>query len=387
MTEGPGSSPRGDAAKAATDAAYMRRCLELARQAEGRVSPNPMVGSVIVGAGGDVLAEGFHRRAGDLHGEAAALEKLGGKAPGATLYTNLEPCSHRENRRTSPCAPMVAAAGIARLVCGIGDPIAEHAGGADWLESQGIEVTRGVLRDECAKLNRAFFTWARKSRPLCVLKAAITADGKIATASGESQWITGKEARARGHKLRDTLDAIAVGVGTVLADDPRLTARTEGGRDPVRVILDSTLKTPPSARVLPATGGSDARTIIACTDAAPAARADALGARGAEIWRLGAGPGGVDVGELCARLAAAEIISVLVEGGPRVHASFIAAGVADEVRLFIAPLIIGGQAAPSWVAGPGAEHLADAVRFEPFGPPDMAGDDLALCFMSRNRAW
>src|SRR6185295_15359059 len=258
----------------------MARCLELARKAEGRTAPNPIVGCVIVSKAGKVLAEGFHAGPGKLHGEAAALRKLGGKARGATLYVNLEPCNH--HGRTPPCAPAVRDSGIARVVIGMLDPIPGHGGGARVLRRAGIAVTTGVLAAECADANRGFVSWATRGRPWFVLKAGMSLDGKIATATGESRWITSEAARADGHRLRDRLDAIIAGVGTVLADDPQLTVRgVRGGRDPIRVIVDSQLRTPATARVLPATGGSDARTIIATTEAAPADRAAALTAAGA----------------------------------------------------------------------------------------------------------
>jgi diaminohydroxyphosphoribosylaminopyrimidine deaminase/5-amino-6-(5-phosphoribosylamino)uracil reductase len=375
------TSARASDVQRAVDELRMARCLELARQAEGRTSPNPMVGCVIVDATGKVVAEGFHRRAGGPHAEAEALARLGGRAPGCTMYVNLEPCNHRQKRRTVPCAPAVAASGIARLVIGMGDPIRSHAGGAAWLARQGVAVTRGVLQDDCLELNRAFVTRARLGRPWFALKVGMTLDGRVATRTGESQWITGPEARQDAHELRDRLDAILAGVGTVLADDPRLTVRgVSGGRDPVRVVVDSRLRTPVTARLLPAVGGSEARTIIATTEAAPRGREDRLRQAGAEIWRVGPGPR-VDLPALARRLAEADLNAVLVEGGADLHAALIAADLVDELVLYVAPLALGGRGNRGglpWLGGPGVDSLAQAERFAFAGEPRRLGDDLVL---------
>ena len=354
------------------DETWMRRCLELAARG-GRVSPNPAVGCVIVSKRGEVLAEGWHRGPGSAHGEADALAKLGGRAAGATLYVNLEPCNH--HGRTPPCAPAVIAAGVRRVVIGAMDPIPGHAGGARRIARAGIEVTRGVLQGECEELNRGFFTWARHRRPWFTLKAAITLDGRIATASGESRWITGAEARAEVHRLRAAHDAVLVGVGTVLADDPRLTVRLPDheGNQPVRVLVDSGLRTPPTAAVL----APDARRIIATLAAAPAARRRRLTRAGAEILDV-AGGDRVDLRALATALGAAGITSVLVEGGGEIHAGFLAAGLVDEVVLHVAPTILGGrQGGPSWVGGSEVARLADAHRLT-FRSAHFAGSDLVV---------
>jgi len=360
------------------DERWMKRCLVLARRAEGRTAPNPIVGCVIVSRQGEVLAEGWHRKAGEPHGEADALARLGGKAKGATLYVNLEPCNHQG--RTGPCAPKVIAAGVRRVVIGAADPIERHGGGARAIAKAGIEVTSGVLEAECLEANRGFYTWAREGRPFTVLKAAASLDGRVATHTGHSQWITGEAARADVHALRNRLDAIAVGVGTVLADDPQLHVRgVRGGRDPVRVVLDSSLRTPPGARLMPGPH-SPARVVIATTEGAPAGRQRRLELAGAEVWRFPAQGGQVDVARLVARLAAEGVTTLLVEGGPSVHASFLAANVADEVRLYVAPIVVGGHgrtAGPAWVAGQGVASLNDAHRLV-FSSVLRVGDDLCL---------
>lgn len=354
-----------DDATVADDDRYLARCLELAETMRGRTSPNPIVGCVIV-KDGKVLAEGVHRGPGTHHGEADALAKLGGRAPGATLYCNLEPCNH--HGRTPPCAPAVKAAGVARVVYGVDDPIAGHAGGARLLRGAGIAVTSGVLADACEAANRPFLTWARHGRPMFTLKAAVTLDGKIATASGESKWITGEPARADVMRLRDTHDAILVGINTVLADDPALTVRGRpNGRDPRRVILDSDLRTPPRAKVVPG-------SIIATSRASKPILEQQLTARGATVWRFPT-KGNIPLRTLAARLASEGITSVLVEGGGQVHGSFLEAGFADELVLYVAPKLFG--TGPGWVSGVSVRKLVQAYQFR-FGEPERFGEDLRI---------
>jgi diaminohydroxyphosphoribosylaminopyrimidine deaminase / 5-amino-6-(5-phosphoribosylamino)uracil reductase len=362
---------------AATDARFLRRALTLARRAEGRTAPNPIVGCVIVDARGRVLAEGFHPRAGAPHAEAVALGKLGGRAPGATMYVSLEPCNHTSARRTQPCAPLVAASGVRRLVYGLGDPFPGHGGGARALARAGLEVVGPVLEEEHARANAPFVVYATERRAHVTLKAAITLDGKIATARGDARWITGDAARADVHRRRDRADAILVGAGTILADDPLLTTRgVRGGRDPVRVVLDGKLRTPPGAALL--RSGSPAPTIIATTRDAPARRARALEAAGAELWRLPGARGRVDLAALARALAERDLLALLVEGGGETHASFLAAGMCDRLLLYVAAKAVGGAGAPSWLGGAGVARLADAHRFRFDGAPRRLGDDLLI---------
>lgn len=351
------------------DERHMTRCLELARQFEGRTAPNPIVGCVIVDRWGKVLAEGAHEKAGTAHAEIVALAKatkVGAKVTGATMYVNLEPCNH--TGRTGPCAPVVRDSGIERVVIGMEDPVPGHGGGIGLLRRAKLEVNVGVLRAACERANLAWTTLVMYKRPAFTLKAAITLDGKIATVTGHSKYITGEAARADVMRLRDTHDAIMVGVGTVLADDPWLTTRgIANGRDPIRIILDSQLRTPPNAHVLAKT----ARTILVCGPEAPAARERALlgkagegraAARGVEVWRVPAHANGrLDIAELGRRLAGEQIMSVLVEGGGEVHAYMIEKRLCDLVVLYIAPKIIGGPA-PSWVGGKGLAHMGSAVK-------------------------
>jgi len=367
-----------------SDIEWMRRCVALARRAEGRTAPNPMVGCVVVGSNGKIAAQAYHERAGKPHAEVAALEKLDFRAPGCTLYVNLEPCVHQG--RTGPCAAVIASAGIVRLVVGVKDPVANHSGGAQWLAKRGLEVATGVLADECRELNRAFFTWAEHGRPLFVIKTAITADGKVATRGGESQWITGERARLDGQRYRDRLDAIMVGVGTAIADDPRLTTRdVDGGRDPVRIVVDSRLRTPAGARLLPENSESDARVVIATTEDAPQDAQETLEALGAEVWRLPATPQKrVDVLALAKNLADEGILSVLVEGGPELHASLLSAGVTDELLVYIAPILVGGRGeSPAWIGGSGVIGIQEAWQFDFHGEPKRLGRDLRLLLRPR----
>jgi len=362
------------AAQRARDDVHMARCIELGDRYRGRTSPNPLVGCVIIDRAGKVIAEGAHAGAGTDHAEIVALKKLKGRAPGATLYVNLEPCNHQG--RTPPCAPVVRDAGVARVVIGMLDPIPEHTGGADLLRAAKIQVTVGVLRDACLRQNRGFLVWYLHTRPMFTLKAAITLDGKIATIAGQSKWITSPEARADVMRLRDRHDAVMVGIGTVLADNPYLTARFEGARDPIRIIIDSTLRTPPRSHVLPRK--HPPRTIIVCGLDAPRERERELVAMGAEIWRLKTHRNGrVDLQELPQRLGEADIRSVLVEGGGELHAYLLERGHVDEIVLYVAPIVVGGPA-KSWVGGKGLATLQSAYRFR-FDPEVVhVGVDLRL---------
>ncbi len=381
--QGPGHS----GAERRTDARYMARALALARRAMGRTSPNPLVGAVVV-RGGHIVGEGFHERAGHPHAEAVALGAAGEAARGATLYVNLEPCAHFG--RTPPCADAIAAAGVRRVVAACGDPNPLVAGrGFARLRAAGVAVTEGVLAEEARALNEPFFHYVTTGRPFFLLKAAMTLDGKIATAAGRSRWITGEEARAEVHRLRAGLDAVLVGVGTVLADDPLLTARLPGGRDPVRVVADSRLRLPVTARVL--NPDSPAPLWVATTEAGWRARGRSLLAaarrRGAacEILVLPAREGRVDLEALAEELARRQVTSVLVEAGATLNAALLAAGLVQKVAFFLAPTIVGGEAAPGPVGGPGVAELTsswrlDGVRVRP------VGSDLLVTGYVRGRA-
>lgn len=357
------------------DQVMMRRAIELAKNAVGRTSPNPLVGAVIVNHG-RIVAEGWHRRAGTPHAEVHALNMAGELANGATMYVSLEPCAHYG--RTGPCAKALAAAGIRRVVVAMQDPNPQVAGkGIAILQAAGIQVTVGVLEKEARELNEVFLKWITTKMPFVALKTAMTLDGKIATAAGQSQWITNEESRYETHRLRDIYDGILVGINTVLADDPSLTTRLtrltnmtsltnltslgEGeGKNPVRIVVDSRARLPLDAKLV---RDGAARTIAVVTAAAPAERVEALQAAGVEIMVAGSGPQ-VDMQLLMQELGAMGITSVLVEGGGTVNFAMLQAGLVDRVYAFIAPKLVGGRDALTPVEGDGFKELKHAVELE-----------------------
>lgn len=346
---------------AASDEKFMARALELAAAARGRTAPNPQVGCVIV-AGGRIVAEGFHAGPGSDHAEVVALKQAGAAAQGATVYVTLEPCNH--HGRTPPCSEALIEAGVARVVIAAADPNPESGDGAARLKAAGIEVTTGVLREEAEAGNAPFFTAHRYGRPYVLYKTAMTLDGKIATRSGQSRWITGEAARARVQQWRDELDAIAVGVNTVLLDDPLLTTRLPEGRTPVKVIFDSMARTSPSARLFEAdAGGNPARVIMFVSASADAGRVAALRERGAEVVTQSAEDGRTDISAALANLAQRGLHSLLLEGGGTLAWSFLQARAIDKVAWFIAPLLVGGPGR-SPLGGLGVERMADGYRLE-----------------------
>ena len=357
-----------------TDAQFMRLALRLARRGYGATSPNPMVGAVLV-KGGKIIGRGWHRRAGRPHAEIEALrdaQKRGHSPRGATLYVTLEPCC--TYGRTPPCTDAVIAAGIKKVFIGATDPNPQHAGkGFKVLQRAKIKVVPGILADDCARLNEAFNHWIVQRTPFVTVKAAMTLDGKIATASGESKWITGEKARAHGMKLRHGSDAILVGVNTILADDPSLTVRTrmeDGGwkmAKPLRrIVLDSLARTPLAAKVV-----SDefaALTTIVVGKSAPKQRVAALAkwvnviVAPATNSKLKTTNSKLNLKWLLQKLGAENVTSLLVEGGGEVNASFLLGGLARRVAFFYAPKILGGRAARKAVAGDGAKSLPEVVR-------------------------
>jgi diaminohydroxyphosphoribosylaminopyrimidine deaminase/5-amino-6-(5-phosphoribosylamino)uracil reductase len=343
------------------DLFYMQKALALAAKAEGHTSPNPMVGAVVV-KDGRIVGQGYHQKAGTPHAEVHALRDAGDLAKGATIYVTLEPCCHYG--RTPPCTEAIKAAGIKRVVTAMTDPNPQVAGqGLNILKAAGIEVVSGIMAKEAATLNEVFLKYIVKKLPFVVLKAAVSLDGKIATAGGESQWITGVESRAYTHQLRHQYDGIVVGINTVLADNPSLTTRLpEGnGKDPVRIILDSNCRTPLGAKII--NQPSAAATIIATTSQADANKIKALESKGAQVIICGDHET-VDLHQLLQQLAQRQITSLLVEGGASVHGSFLTSGLVDKVYWFIAPMLIGGEEAPGAVGGTGISRLKDAVRLK-----------------------
>lgn len=358
----------------------MQEALALAARARYRCHPNPQVGCVIV-KDGQVVGRGYHQRKGSPHAEVHALREAGDRARGATVYVTLEPCSH--HGLTPPCADALVAAGVSRVVAAMVDPNPMVAGrGLEKLRAAGIEVQVGLLEAEARALNRPWIHRMTHGRPYVLLKAGLSLDGKIATAAGETRWITGEAARSHAHQVRDQVEAILVGVGTVLTDNPELTARPGGpgplalgwdlpavvrqspalagavdvppwsARSPLRVVLDSLARTPVHAAVLPA--------LIAVTPMAPATRVAALRSAGAEVLVVPADQNGVvSLGPLLEELGRRGITSVLVEGGGQVHWSFLQAGLADGVLFYVAPRLVGGLSAPGAVAGPGFGRLGE----------------------------
>ncbi len=344
------------------DDRYMWMALDLARQGRGRTSPNPMVGAVIV-QGSEIVGTGFHQKAGSPHAEIIALQKAGEQAQDATLYLNLEPCNH--HGRTGPCTEAIIKAGISRVVAAMEDPNPIISGkGFARLADAGIKVKQGVLEDKARQLNEAFVKYITTGLPFVGVKVAMSIDGKIGTITGNSQWITGEKARQFVHRLRDHTDVIMVGIETVLKDDPRLTARVEGGggKDPVRVIVDSTARLPLNSQVLGS--GSHAGTIIAVTEKAPSEKCKALEEKGAEVIILPEHEGRVDLLVLMKKLAERELTAVLVEGGGTLNFSLLSMGLVDKLFVFIAPLIIGGKESPTAFAGSGIESLQKAWSVE-----------------------
>ncbi len=340
------------------DEQYMRVALRLAAKARGRTSPNPMVGAVVV-KNGAIIGRGYHRRAGGPHAEVRALQQAGEQARGADLYVTLEPCSHT-GKRTPPCTPLVIQSRVKRVVVAMIDPNPRVSGkGLRALRAAGITVTLGVLEAEARTLNEAFIRHVTTGMPFVTLKIAQTLDGKIATASGESKWITGEQARKEGHRLRSINDAILAGINTVLKDDPALTARIPGGRDPVRVIVDTHLRIPLRARVL--TGKSTARTIIAAKKNAPPGKVLKLQKLGVEVITVAAERDRLDFRDLMKKLGAKGIMSLLVEGGAEVNATALRSGVVDKIVLFIAPLLMTGKDSLCSIGGKSPLKLAQAV--------------------------
>lgn len=361
----------------------MGLALRLAARGKGRTSPNPMVGAVVV-SGSRIVGQAYHRKAGEPHAEVLALHQAGLRARGATLYLTLEPCCHHA-KRTPPCVPLLIAARLGRVVVAMKDPNPLVNGrGLRALRRAGISVSVGCLGEEAAALNRIYCHWITTGRPWVILKAGMTLDGKIATARGESQWITGPEARREAHRLRGDVDAVLVGVGTVRTDDPRLTVRlprrAEGSGavrslPPLRVIADSNLTIPMTAQVL--SRRSSSRTLIATTTTAPLRRVRKLRNAGIEVWSMPAQQGLVPMARLLRELGRRGVASLLVEGGSALNATLWKERLVNEVRLFVAPLLLGGQDAKSVIGGTSPARLADAVKLQALRARKV-GSDLLL---------
>lgn len=342
------------------DEKYMRLAMQLAGNAIGRTSPNPLVGAVIV-KDNRVVGCGWHRKAGTPHAEVHALNQAGELAQGADVYVTLEPCAHYG--KTPPCAKALVEAKVKNVYGGLLDVNPKVVGkGFKILEDAGIHVEYGFLQDELRKQNEVFFKWIEHKKPFVVLKAAMTLDGKIATATGQSKWITNETSRAYGYKLRDIYDGIMVGINTVIEDNPMLTARVDGGKNPIRIVVDSSLKIDINANVVQ---DKSAKTIIATTDKADKDKILKLQAQDVDVIVVDKDENDkVDIEKLLDILGQQNICSILVEGGATLSGSFVAKKLVDKVYFFIAPKIIGGKEAKTPVAGTGILNLQEALTLK-----------------------
>jgi diaminohydroxyphosphoribosylaminopyrimidine deaminase/5-amino-6-(5-phosphoribosylamino)uracil reductase len=348
--------------KTDTDRRLLARAIELAEQGRGRVSPNPLVGAVIA-IDDEPVGEGWHREVGGPHAEVEAIDAAGDHdLTGATLYVSLEPCCHQG--RTPPCTDAIRRAGIARVVVASDDP-SEHASGRGLgiLRDEGVEVivADGELAARARLLNQPFRKHARTGRPWVLFKSAMSLDGKVATRGGDSKWISSEDSRFRAHHWRAECDGVAVGIGTALADDPQLTARVKGvRRQPRRIVFDSLARVPIRSKLV-----RDARKVpltVVVSRAAPRAATDALEAHGAEVIVATGENEPARVRSALDQLGGGGVSSILLEGGPHLAGAFLDAGEVDEIRLFLAPLVLGGRTARDPLEGEGVEAIADAVR-------------------------
>lgn len=342
------------------DEKYMRLAMQLAGNAIGRTSPNPLVGAVIV-KDNRVVGCGWHRKAGTPHAEVHALNQAGELAQGADVYVTLEPCAHYG--KTPPCSKALVEAKVKNVYGGLLDVNPKVAGkGFKILEDAGIHVEYGFLQDELRKQNEVFFKWIEHKKPFVVLKAAMTLDGKIATAIGQSKWITNETSRAYGYKLRDIYDGIMVGINTVIEDNPMLTARVDGGKNPIRIVVDSSLKIDINANVVQ---DKSAKTIVATTDKADKDKILKLQAQDVDVIVVDKDENDkVDIEKLLDILGQQNICSILVEGGATLSGSFVAKKLVDKVYFFIAPKIVGGKEAKTPVAGTGILNLQEALALK-----------------------
>jgi diaminohydroxyphosphoribosylaminopyrimidine deaminase/5-amino-6-(5-phosphoribosylamino)uracil reductase len=350
-----------------TDEQYIKRTLRLAVRAQGMTSPNPMVGAVLI-KNGKILSEDFHRKAGTPHAEALVIAKAGEKTIGSTLYINLEPCCHTE-KRTPPCTKTIIRAGIKKVIIAMKDPNPQVSGmGIAELQRAGIEVRTGVLEDKAQRLNEAYIKYITTGKPFVTLKIAMTLDGKIATPEGQSKWITGEKARKQVHRLRSSVDAVLTAIGTVKADNPHLTARFRGSKNPVRIVIDPNLEIPLQANILKV----PPETIIVTRSIGD--KADHLEKAGIKIIRF---KEKLDLPWLMERLGNRQITSVLIEGGSSLNAHALEDGIVDKVMLFIAPKIIGGKDSYPAVGGKTFRRLEEAYRLKDISIR-KAGDDFFI---------
>ncbi|HJP18352.1 MAG TPA: bifunctional diaminohydroxyphosphoribosylaminopyrimidine deaminase/5-amino-6-(5-phosphoribosylamino)uracil reductase RibD [Nitrospinota bacterium] len=342
---------------------YMKKALRLAAKGKGRTSPNPMVGAVLV-KNNKIVGKGYHKKVGLSHAEIEAIRNAGEKVKGSRLYLNLEPCSHYG--RTPPCSDAIIKNRIKDVIIGMKDPNPLVAGkGIRKLKKAGINVMQGIMEKECREINEPYIKYITKKIPYVTLKAASSLDGRISTKTGESRWITGNPARNHVHKIRDEVDAVMIGINTVLRDDPVLTTRLKKKKDlmnPIRIILDSRLKIPLTAKLVQLKNGQ--KTIVATTVNAPLRKVKALGKIGVEVLKIRERESKVDMKDLMKKLRKMEISNIMIEGGAEVNASALQSGIVDKVIFFIAPIIIGGVNATSSIMGDGISFLKDAVSIK-----------------------
>lgn len=367
-----------------TDQAHLRRTLELAERGRGRTSPNPVVGAVVVNADGEVIGEGYHYRHGEAHAERVAIESCSRDTTGGTIYVSLEPCAH--TGKQPPCCDAIVEAGIARVVYASDDPTEKASGrGPGMLRDEGVEVVaaKGEIAAAARMINQPFRKHAKTGRPHVLYKSAQTLDGKVATASGESQWISSEQSRELAHRFRAECDAIAVGIGTALADDPMLTARVEGEpleRQPIRVIFDSEARLPLESALVASV--RQAPVILVASRGAPRETLASLEALGVDVI---VAPGENEAARVVSalnELGSRGVQSLLLEGGPHLAGAFFEAGEVDWISIFMAPIILGGKQARSPVEGTGVEKIADAYRALRV-QSDQVGDDLLITAFMR----
>ena len=345
------------------DATYMRRAIELAKKGMGYAAPNPMVGAVIV-KDGRIIGEGYHKKCGELHAERDAIKNLKESAEGATIYVTLEPCCHYGKQ--PPCTEAIVENRIAKVVIGSRDPNPLVSGkGTKYLREHGIEVTEDFLRDECDRLNPEFFHYITTGKPYIVLKYAMTADGKIATKTGDSKWITGEKAREDVHIKRSRYSGILAGIGTVLADNPTLNVRLKGDtvpHQPLRIIADSSLRIPTDCNIVKTAG--EYETLVACGSGYDEEKKIALEGAGIKVISVPGDDGKVSLKKLIDYLGENKIMSVLVEGGGSIHESFLREGLANHICTYIGPKMFGGADAKSPVEGTGFEKVSDGTNLK-----------------------
>ena len=338
---------------------FMKKALALAKRGQGYTSPNPMVGAVIV-KDGEVKGKGYHQVVGQAHAEVNAIEDAGTRAKGATLYVNLEPCNH--TGRTPPCTRKILEAGIKRVVVALEDPNTIAGGGSAFLQQNGIEVLTGVCENQAARLNEAFLKYVNAKCPFVTIKCAATLDGRIATRSGDSKWVTGEKARRYVHRLRHAVDAILVGIGTIHTDNPKLTTRLDSnkGADAVRIVLDTHLSISPDATILKLDSNSD--TILVTGNTVSEAKKKRVVKDGVRLIEQPVKNGQIDLKSLVALLGSMGITSLLIEGGSRVIASAFSSGIVDKALFFYAPKILGGDDGIPICRGPGPRLMKDCIR-------------------------